>query len=50
MVLALVAIYVILDFIGQYAPFLAEHPDRFSILVYLGGISGRARMLGPFSI
>lgn len=45
MVLALVAIYVILDFIGQYAPFLGLNTQTGLILVYLGGISGYIWML-----
>lgn len=45
MVLALVAIYVILDFIGQYTPFLGLNTQTGLILVYLGGISGYIWML-----
>jgi maltose/maltodextrin transport system permease protein len=40
MVLALAAIYVILDFLGQYLPALGLNTHPGLILVYLGGISG----------
>ena len=45
MVLALVAIYVILDFLGQYVPALGLNTHAGLILVYLGGISGYIWML-----
>jgi maltose/maltodextrin transport system permease protein len=45
MVLALVAIYVILDFVGQYLPALGLNTHPGLILVYLGGISGYIWML-----
>ena len=45
MVLALVAIYVILDFLGQYVPALGLNTHPGLILVYLGGISGYIWML-----
>ena len=45
MVLALVAIYVILDFLGQYIPALGLNTHPGLILVYLGGISGYIWML-----
>jgi maltose/maltodextrin transport system permease protein len=45
MVLALVAIYVILDFIGQYVPGLGLNTQTGLIMVYLGGISGYIWML-----
>jgi maltose/maltodextrin transport system permease protein len=45
MVLALVAIYVILDFLGQYVPALGLNSHPGLILVYLGGISGYIWML-----
>jgi maltose/maltodextrin transport system permease protein len=45
MVLALVAIYVILDFLGQYLPALGLNTHPGLILVYLGGISGYIWML-----
>ena len=45
MVLALAAIYVILDFLGQYIPVLGLNTHPGLILVYLGGISGYIWML-----
>ena len=45
MVLALVAIYGILDFLGQYLPALGLNTHPGLILVYLGGISGYIWML-----
>jgi maltose/maltodextrin transport system permease protein len=45
MVLALVAIYVILDFLGQFLPALGLNTHPGLILVYLGGISGYIWML-----
>ena len=45
MVLALPAIYVILDFLGQYIPVLGLNTHPGLILVYLGGISGYIWML-----
>ena len=45
MVLALVAIYAILDFIGQFIPALGLNTQTGLILVYLGGISGYIWML-----
>jgi maltose/maltodextrin transport system permease protein len=45
MVLALPAIYVILDFLGQYLPVLGLNTHPGLILVYLGGISGYIWML-----
>jgi maltose/maltodextrin transport system permease protein len=45
MVLALPAIYVILDFLGQYLPALGLNTHPGLILVYLGGISGYIWML-----
>jgi maltose/maltodextrin transport system permease protein len=45
MVLALAAIYVILDFLGQYLPALGLNTHPGLILVYLGGISGYIWML-----
>ena len=45
MVLALVAIYVILDFLGQYIRVLGLNTHPGLILVYLGGISGYIWML-----
>src|SRR3984885_6849183 len=40
MVLALVAIYVILDFTGQYIRWLGLNTQSGLVMVYLGGISG----------
>ena len=45
MVLALVAIYAILDFIGQYIPWLGLNSQVGLVMVYLGGISGYIWML-----
>jgi maltose/maltodextrin transport system permease protein len=45
MVLALVAIYVILDFTGQYIPWLGLNTQAGLIVVYLGGISGYIWMI-----
>ncbi len=45
MVLALVAIYVILDFVGQYVPWLGLNSQLGLIMVYLGGISGYIWMI-----
>jgi maltose/maltodextrin transport system permease protein len=45
MVLALMAIYAILDFLGQYLPALGLNTHPGLILVYLGGISGYIWML-----
>src|SRR4249919_3081339 len=45
MVLALVAIYVILDFIGQYVPLLGLNTQTGLIMIYLGGISGYIWMI-----
>ncbi len=45
MVLALVAIYVILDFIGQYVHWLGLNTQMGLIMVYLGGISGYIWMI-----
>ena len=45
MVLALAAIYVILDFLGEYLPALGLNTHPGLILVYLGGISGYIWML-----
>ena len=45
MVLALPAIYVILDFLGQYIRVLGLNTHPGLILVYLGGISGYIWML-----
>ena len=45
MVLAMAAIYVILDFLGQYLPALGLNTHPGLILVYLGGISGYIWML-----
>lgn len=45
MVLALVAIYVILDFTGQYVHWLGLNTQSGLILVYLGGISGYIWMI-----
>ena len=45
MVLALVAFYVILDFTGQYIPWLGLNTQSGLIMVYLGGISGYIWML-----
>jgi maltose/maltodextrin transport system permease protein len=45
MVLALVAIYVILDFLGQYVRWLGLNTQPGLILVYLGGISGYIWMI-----
>jgi maltose/maltodextrin transport system permease protein len=45
MVLALVAFYVILDFTGQYIPWLGLNTQAGLIMVYLGGISGYIWML-----
>jgi maltose/maltodextrin transport system permease protein len=45
MVLALVAIYVILDFTGQYVHWLGLNTQPGLIMVYLGGISGYIWMI-----
>ena len=45
MVLALVAIYVILDFTGQYVRWLGLNTQSGLIMVYLGGISGYIWMI-----
>ncbi|MBV9129816.1 MAG: maltose ABC transporter permease MalG [Verrucomicrobia bacterium] len=45
MVLALVAIYVILDFTGQYVHWLGLNTKTGLIMVYLGGISGYIWMI-----
>ncbi len=45
MVLALVAIYAILEFIGTFAPAIGLNTHPGLILVYLGGISGYIWML-----
>jgi maltose/maltodextrin transport system permease protein len=45
MVLALVAIYVILDFTGQYVHWLGLNTQLGLIMVYLGGISGYIWMI-----
>jgi maltose/maltodextrin transport system permease protein len=45
MVLALVAIYVILDFMGQYVSWLGLNTQSGLIMVYLGGISGYIWMI-----
>ena len=45
MVLALVAIYVILDFTGQYVHWLGLNTQTGLIMVYLGGISGYIWMI-----
>src|ERR1700722_8589166 len=45
MVLALVAIYVILDFTGQYVHWLGLNTQAGLIMVYLGGISGYIWMI-----
>jgi maltose/maltodextrin transport system permease protein len=45
MVLALVAFYAILDFIGQYIPWLGLNSQAGLVMVYLGGISGYIWML-----
>jgi maltose/maltodextrin transport system permease protein len=45
MVLALVAIYAILDFTGQYARWLALNTQSGLMIVYLGGISGYIWMI-----
>jgi maltose/maltodextrin transport system permease protein len=45
MVLALVAIYVILDFTGQYVRWLGLNTQAGLIMVYLGGISGYIWMI-----
>ena len=45
MVLALVAIYVILDFTGQYVHWLGLNTQSGLIMVYLGGISGYIWMI-----
>jgi maltose/maltodextrin transport system permease protein len=45
MVLALVAIYVILDFTGQYVRWLGLNTQLGLIMVYLGGISGYIWMI-----
>ncbi|MBV9999283.1 MAG: maltose ABC transporter permease MalG [Verrucomicrobia bacterium] len=45
MVLALVAIYSILDFLGQYVRWLGLNTQPGLILVYLGGISGYIWMI-----
>jgi maltose/maltodextrin transport system permease protein len=45
MVLALVAIYVILDFTGQYVSWLGLNTQPGLIMVYLGGISGYIWMI-----
>jgi maltose/maltodextrin transport system permease protein len=45
MVLALVAIYVILDFAGQYVHWLGLNTQTGLMMVYLGGISGYIWMI-----
>lgn len=45
MVLSLIAIYVILDFVGAYAKWLGLNTHAGLILVYLGGISGYIWMI-----
>ncbi|MGA7903030.1 MAG: maltose ABC transporter permease MalG [Terrimicrobiaceae bacterium] len=45
MVLSLIAFYVILDFVGQYAKWLGLNTHAGLILVYLGGISGYIWMI-----
>jgi maltose/maltodextrin transport system permease protein len=45
MVLALVAIYVFLDFAGQYVRWLGLNTQSGLIMVYLGGISGYIWMI-----
>ena len=45
MVLALVAVYAILDFLGQYVRWLGLNTQPGLILVYLGGISGYIWMI-----
>jgi maltose/maltodextrin transport system permease protein len=45
MVLSLIAFYVILDFIGQYAKWMGLNTHAGLILVYLGGISGYIWMI-----
>jgi maltose/maltodextrin transport system permease protein len=45
MVLALVAIYVILDFTGQYVRWLGLNTQLGLVMVYLGGISGYIWMI-----
>ena len=45
MVLSLVAFYVILDFVGQYAKWLGLNTHAGLVLVYLGGISGYIWMI-----
>jgi maltose/maltodextrin transport system permease protein len=45
MVLALVAIYVILDFTGQYVHWLGLNTKTGLMMVYLGGISGYIWMI-----
>jgi maltose/maltodextrin transport system permease protein len=45
MVIALPAIYAILDFIGQYIPWLGLNSQAGIVMVYLGGISGYIWML-----
>lgn len=44
-VLALVAIYAILDFIGQYVRWLGLNTQTGLVMVYLGGISGYIWMI-----
>jgi maltose/maltodextrin transport system permease protein len=45
MVLSLIAFYVILDFVGQYAKWLGLNTHAGLVLVYLGGISGYIWMI-----
>ena len=45
MVLALVAIYVILDFVGQYVHWLGLNTHTGLVMIYLGGISGYIAMI-----
>jgi maltose/maltodextrin transport system permease protein len=45
MVLSLIAFYVILDFVGQYAKGLGLNTHAGLVLVYLGGISGYIWMI-----
>ena len=45
MVLSLIAFYVILDFVGQYAKWLGLNTHAGLIMIYLGGISGYIWMI-----
>ena len=45
MVLSLIAFYVIIDFVGQYAKWLGLNTHAGLVLVYLGGISGYIWMI-----